>query len=443
MTEYLFTALLGCLAGLLTGILPGFGAFAAVLMLFALLSTWEPLHIMVFYATMLSACQYSGSISAIYFGVPGESNSMIASRVGYRFHHRGWGNEAIGLVAISSFIAAVISIALIWANFFLIDKLAVFYSIRSQVLIIALVLLFLTLYQGNRSWMENIWQVPLGLFLGSLGYNNIQGYTLTFGQDWLLSGISTTLVVILCFVLPNLLRYRAHTTAELVSTKIEFMTSILMAWRHRYSAIRGALVGAVAGLIPGVGLSVSSNLAYFIETRFAKKHMAQLSAAESANNAAGISCLLPLLIFGIPILASEALILAAMSTQNVMVGHAWFQQLETDSGWNKLDILLCMLILANVLMCMVCWILAPLVARLYSRINFDMVIIMILSIMTATFIYDSLYNLRYFADAAAALILVPISVYMIKRRIDGLPLAFGFLMSGPAIKTWATASAFF
>jgi putative tricarboxylic transport membrane protein len=443
MFEYLLTMGLGCLAGLFTGMLPGFGPFAAVLIMFAWLLSWDPLHIIVFYAAMLSACQYSGSISAIYFGVPGESNSLIASRVGLRFHHRGWAGETIGLVAISSLIAAMVSVLLIWGNFFLMDRLALFYSIKIQALVIVLVLLFLIVYQGNRTWLQNVWQVPLGLFVGSIGYNNIQGYSLTLGQDWLLSGISTTLVVVLCFVLPNMLRYRGQKSPVSKSRNIEFLKSIMISWKHKSSIIRGSVIGVLAGLIPGVGLSVSSNLAYAAEKKFANKQMAQLSAAEAANNSAGISCLLPLLIFGVPILASEALILAAMTTKHIIIGQDWFQTVQSASGVSNLDILLLMLILSNLVMFAVCWVLAPLLARLYSKANPDFLLVVILSVLTLTFIYDSLYNLRYLADAFAALFLIPLSVYLVQKKIDGLPLAFAFLMSDSVIRTWATLSAFF
>jgi len=54
---------------------------------------------------------------------------------------------------------------------------------------------------------------------------------------------------------------------------------------------------------------LSSNVADRIESRFTSTRLSRLLAAESANNSAAITVLLPLLLIGIPIVFSEGIIL--------------------------------------------------------------------------------------------------------------------------------------
>lgn len=81
------------------------------------------------------------------------------------------------------------------------------------------------------------------------------------------------------------------------------------------------MIGCFCGAIPGVSFSISSNLAEAVEKILHKKSkttgamLKNILSAEAANNAGAVVVLAPLLLFAIPILPSEAMVLGIVETQ--------------------------------------------------------------------------------------------------------------------------------
>jgi TctA family transporter len=84
--------------------------------------------------------------------------------------------------------------------------------------------------------------------------------------------------------------------------------------------LRGGLIGAVGGLVPGLTTVASSHYAYTVEKLISKNynkgHMPALISSEGANNSGAITMLLPLLMFGVPITLSEAIIFGILDSKS-------------------------------------------------------------------------------------------------------------------------------
>ena len=68
----------GLFAGTITGIVPGAGVMVAMIVASPLLMHFDVLQLLLFYMSLASMVQFTGTIPAVYLGVPGETNSLPA-----------------------------------------------------------------------------------------------------------------------------------------------------------------------------------------------------------------------------------------------------------------------------------------------------------------------------------------------------------------------------
>ena len=99
---------LGCIVGLFAGLVPGVGVFTALILLYPLLIDLTIQELLVLYIPIASISQFIGSVPALFFKIPGEPTSFIATEYGHKLFHNGH-HDLIPLTAIGSFIATILS----------------------------------------------------------------------------------------------------------------------------------------------------------------------------------------------------------------------------------------------------------------------------------------------------------------------------------------------
>ena len=114
MMELINPALIGVLAGLISGCIPGVGNFASLLIIFPYLINLEPTQVIVLYVGLVTISQYIGSIPAITFGVPGESSSVPAVLESKNLKSPQEIYQAIVGSAIGSTFGGLIVLILVW-----------------------------------------------------------------------------------------------------------------------------------------------------------------------------------------------------------------------------------------------------------------------------------------------------------------------------------------
>ena len=67
-----------------------------------------------FYSSLLIVSQYTGSVSAIILGIPGEATSLPAVKEGYPMQKYGFGDLAVKITAQYSFIGSLIALFLFY-----------------------------------------------------------------------------------------------------------------------------------------------------------------------------------------------------------------------------------------------------------------------------------------------------------------------------------------
>ena len=304
MFELIIWSLIGIVSGVIFGIVPGAGPFIATAILYPFLAATAPINIMMYYVSVLITTNYTNSVTAILYGIPGDATAIATAREGNRLFRKGYGGLAVSSNAISSSIGvafAVLVFIIALPNVLGIFK---FYNSIVQTIVIAFAILMITfLTKQNR--IVTILLFLLGGFLARVGIDNITFKSFaTFGNSHLSLGIPFASVMIGLYIVPELLKIR-----NLNLDTPKRISKDAIGKNTLGSTLLGSFIGFWCGLIPGVTNILGSYASASIVKRYFRKPVLKsIAAAEAANNSGALSSLLPLLILAIPITGSEVLV---------------------------------------------------------------------------------------------------------------------------------------
>jgi TctA family transporter len=173
--------------------------------------------------------------------------------------------------------------------------------------------------------------IILGLLIGLIGTDGNTGNTrFTFGITELTDGLDVATLAIGIFGIGEIIANLARPQEErsLVSQKITRLWPTREDFRRAWPAVlRGTGLGAVLGVLPGGGATLSAFAAYALEKKVSKHpdefgHGAVEGVAgpESANNAGAQTSFIPMLTLGIPGNAVMALMIGALMIHGIQPG---------------------------------------------------------------------------------------------------------------------------
>ena len=338
MDDALFVVL-GTVLGFISGLVPGVGNTVMIVMSYPLLKDASMLQMLLYYLAIVSSSQFSGSIIATVFGVPGESSSLPAVVEGNRMFNRGVGNFAISNAALGSVLGSFVALVSVYMIMpFAIDLIKEFYNNNVQIIILVLASTSICFLMG-KSILQNIFVFAIGILLGLVGTNWSPYFVFlpevipyeTF--PLLMTNIPLFPVIVSLYVFPTLLQTSSmfinYTAIREYEDKNSFYDHCKEFLKHIPSSLRGSVFGSFIGLVPHIGANISSNLSYAIEKKLriragnyhTKGDIKSLVSAETANNSTGLVSLLPLLLIGIPITVSEAVLLSFMDIKSFHIGY--------------------------------------------------------------------------------------------------------------------------
>ena len=317
----LINTLLGCLVGGVAGLIPGTGLLISLLAMYPYLLHLDLLGLLCFYIGLANVAQFTGSITAIHFGVPGESNSVPAVLEGHALAKQGLGHTAIVGTSLSSVTAGVLTLLLLIAMFpFYQDIFTWFYQTNNQLFIFVFALLVF-LFASKNKWYVTGLLMLAGYLLGKIGFNEFTGqYFLSFNNTDLKTGIPIFPILIAFLVIPNILK--KYNFDNIKNKKQSYKNNIMLYCKNFKYSVLGTVVGFFSGLVPGVSTVLATNLSHKVSRHLDKTKgpsYKSLISAEASNNSAILVTLLPLIILGIPITGSEALLLSIMEMNLVEI----------------------------------------------------------------------------------------------------------------------------
>lgn len=323
------TALLAILAGtvygLIIGIMPGAGATTGLVALFPFvgyfMSLGDPYLGIIFLMAVVAASTTGDTYTGVLLGIPG-ANSAAATMVdGFPLALKGRATYAITAAVVTSTVNGVLWGILVFAFLPWYSQLIMVFGVPELWAFTVLALATVT-FVSSRLWFRSLLALCLGLFLGTIGVDPVTASDRhTFGWNYLGDGIQLMPLVAGLFAIPELiagLKSRSATQTVARNNVKQTRLGALAVWRHRWLALRGGLIGAFIGILPGLGGAMADWMAYgqAIATTpnpripFGKGNIRGVIGPEGANNAQKATSMLPTVLFGIPGAPFAALLMA-------------------------------------------------------------------------------------------------------------------------------------
>jgi putative tricarboxylic transport membrane protein len=329
----LMMAMLGALIGSIAGMIPGVGPTPAIAILMPLTTALGPTQGVIMLSGIYYGAIYGGSTTAILLNIPAELQAVPVCFDGYPLAQQGRGGPALGIAAISSFVAGVMGvIGLVFFAPLLADQ-ALAFGPAEYFALMMLTLTVIVNLSGN--------SIIKGLIMGLSGYLlSLVGMgpastqaRFTFGIEPLTAGIEMISVIIGLFAIAEVFHSFGEHESKAPSPKLGSVYPRLTDLRDTVpTMLRSGLVGFLLGLLPGCSPAVSAFLCYDLEKRIAKKPeefgqgaLRGVAAPEAAGNATCSAGFIPLFTLGIPSSPPLAILLAGLMIYGLQPGPMLFQ----------------------------------------------------------------------------------------------------------------------
>ncbi len=334
----LFWVTLGGVLGTIIGMLPGLGPAAGVAILLPLTFSMGPIPALITMAGVYYGAMYGGSRSSILINTPGDGAAIAAMWDGYPMTQKGKAEAALAISAIASFFGGLIAIIFMVFLTLPIAKFALKFGPAEYFLLFVFALTATAVAEKQR--LKGFIMMILGLMISTVGLDPQSGVQrFTFNILSLQGGIDFIVVIIAIYAFGEVLRSFENIGEgkKQVQKKFGRIWVSKKEWKLSQGAIfRSAPLGFIIGVLPGAGGTVASIMAYNTQKslskqpeEFGKGAIDGVAAPESANNAASVGAMIPMLTLGVPGSGTTAVMLGALTILGLQPGPLLFQNQST------------------------------------------------------------------------------------------------------------------
>jgi putative tricarboxylic transport membrane protein len=321
----LLLVVLGCVAGLFIGAMPGLGSVNGVAILLPMTFLVPPTGAIIFLGAVYYGAMYGGAISSIMLGIPGASTAVATTFDGRPMALQGKADKALVAAATASFVGGTISVVLF--TLFappLADVALAFGPPEEFALMILAFATFIGL--GGDDIPKTFFSILIGLVMSTVGLDVVSGNPrlIFFDLPGFYHGINFLVLAIGIYGIGEILWTVETTHGEMmVSRAMVSFRGVLRALaelRHNVkSMLMGSFLGYFVGILPAAGATPGSLMAYGVAKTMSKNpetygkgNVDGVVAPEAANNAASTGSMLPMLTLGIPGSPTTAILLGGM-----------------------------------------------------------------------------------------------------------------------------------
>jgi TctA family transporter len=363
---------LGCMMGLVLGIVPGIGGLAGTAMLLPFTFGMDPYSAFALLLGLGSTTSTGDPIPAVLFGVPGGAASAATVLDGFPMAKRGEAGRALSAAYMSSLMGGVFGAALLAVSIPILRPVMLYLG-SPELLAFSILGISMVAVLSGSAPLRGLAAGCLGIMIAMIGSDPQTG-TLrwTFDSLYMWDGLPFLPVLLGIFALPELCDLLiGRTTISKVIDKTSIYKGqwqgVKDCMQNWWLIVRCSWIGGGIGSIPGISASVIDWLAYghALKTEkgaretFGKGDVRGVIASESSNNAKEGGALVPTIAFGVPGSATMAILLGAFLIHGLVPGP--------DMLHKHLDVTYTMVwsvALANILGAGLCYAFSPQFAKL-------------------------------------------------------------------------------
>ncbi len=344
--------------GMFFGAVPGLGGKLGIVLLIPFVFGMDMTAGAVFLLAMHAVVHTGGSVPSILFGVPGTGPDAATIMDGFPMAQKGEAGRALGASLGASGLGGVIGAMVLAVLIPVLAPVVLAFSPAEFFLLAILGITFIASLSGN-SLIKGVIVGAFGLMIAFVGMDPQTGVArFTFGQLFLWDGVDLITAILAMFAVPEMIALGVKggsvsaVTRDAANYSIrDVIAGIGDVFRHWWLTLRTSIIGAVIGMIPGLGGDAASWICYGhavqsskTPERFGKGAVEGVIAPETANNSKEGGSLLPTLFFGVPGSSGMAIMLGALIMLGIQPGPRMIVE-NLELVWT----LIWALVLANVL----------------------------------------------------------------------------------------------
>jgi putative tricarboxylic transport membrane protein len=339
--KYLLPLCLGTLAGIVGGALPGVTITMTIIVVLPFTFGLDPLQGLAAMTGVYVGGSAGGLVTAILLGLPGTPSSIATTFDGHPMARRGEPGRALWIGVWASFFGGLLGgLFLIGAT----GPLASFALRFGPWEFFSLFVLALSMVAGlvEASLLKGLLSGALGLIVTVLGVDPVMGQErLSLGIPFLSGGIDFLPVLIGVFAFAQIMGEIEKRGVEGVAQGVDRSMSLAVSqakviWEvlsRPFQLLWCSFVGVLIGVLPAIGGSAASMMAYDQAKKFSRRPEAfgkgtpeGIVASESSNNANVGGSLVTIMAFGIPGDAVTAVMLGALTIHGIQSGPLFISQ---------------------------------------------------------------------------------------------------------------------
>ncbi|MGE0449174.1 MAG: tripartite tricarboxylate transporter permease [Vicinamibacterales bacterium] len=348
--------LAGVLVGYVVGVVPGFGAPAALALVLPVTIAAAPTDGFVLLASVAAVSAVAGDITSILLGVPGEAASAAIVPDGHAMARQGLGGVAAGAALASACLGAVAG-AIVLAVALPVSRPLLTLTQSPELAALAVLGLCLVTALSRAEMAKGLATGALGLVLATIGLDPSMGEPrFTFSQVALWDGLGLLPLALGLYAVPealDMIRGRSRSPIASASIRSGLAQGCRAVLQRPGLVFRCSAIGAGIGMLPGVGATVSQWLAYAHASQrpssvpFGEGAIEGVIGPATTTTATLGGALVPTLLLGIPGSVTSAFLLAALTFKGLAPGPSLLAPDESGGHLSTLWALVWSIVIAT------------------------------------------------------------------------------------------------